>query len=402
MSDAPDSNDLLRRRGAEALRQAIDDGGLEMIPEADDGGKVVPIRQHDVDVRPLALTRASDLAGTEPDAHVDQIEDMAPAGELTLLSGGAGHGKSLVLQQAIVATSIGAPWLGKATRRGPALGVFCEDKASVLHRRAISIANSYGASLTDLPDAHWQSRAGLDNTLATFSPRGTLEPAALFRQIEATADALRPVLIVLDNVAQLMRGSEIDRSSVTQFCNLLTGLAVQTDAAVILAAHPAKVDGSEYSGSTAWDAAVRSRLFLTVPKAGADVADLPDHYHDQRILRRSKSNYARRGEEIALRWQDGVFVPEGQPDSVDRISLAAKADRVFLALTAKLYGQGVWVSPSPTARNYAPAILAKDTDREELPKQHLEAAMHRLMKAGEVRTERYGRPSDPRSRLAPA
>ena len=39
-------------------------------------------------------------------------------------------------------------------------------------------------------------------------------------------------------------------------------------------------------------------------------------------------------------------------------------------------------------------------DREGLGKPAFDAAMHRLIKAGQVRTETYGRPSDPHSRLA--
>jgi hypothetical protein len=47
-------------------------------------------------------------------------------------------------------------------------------------------------------------------------------------------------------------------------------------------------------------------------------------------------------------------------------------------------------------------MFAKHPDREHLAKPHFEAAMHRLLKGSKLKMEKYGRPSEPRTRLAPA
>jgi hypothetical protein len=60
-----------------------------------------------------------------------------------------------------------------------------------------------------------------------------------------------------------------------------------------------------------------------------------------------------------------------------------------------------WVCPSRSARNYAPAVFAKHPDSEGIPKPIFAAAMQRLLKAGQIRVEKYGRPSEPRTKLAP-
>jgi hypothetical protein len=63
--------------------------------------------------------------------------------------------------------------------------------------------------------------------------------------------------------------------------------------------------GSGSSGSTAWNNTVRSRLYLT--HANADEGEDVDP--DIRVLTRKKSNYARAGETMTLRWTDGVMMP---------------------------------------------------------------------------------------------
>ena len=167
------------------------------------------------------------------------------------------------------------------------------------------------------------------------------------------------------------------------------------DGAVVLLGHPSAAGistGSGLSGSTHWHNAVRSRLYLA--RTTGDDAD-----PDERTLTRLKANYAGAGDVLRLRWQDGGFVALDPPGGIDRAALGAKADRVFMTLLGDTYRVGVWCSASCTANNYAPARFAKHPDREHLPKQHFENAMHRLLKAGRIRTEPYGPPSQGRQRL---
>ena len=73
-------------------------------------------------------------------------------------------------------------------------------------------------------------------------------------------------------------------------------------------------DGTGRSGSTGWNNAGRWRTNFTKIKDDAD---------GLRQLEIVKNNYGPDGEKIRLRWERGVFVPEGAADSPYR----AAADR---------------------------------------------------------------------------
>ncbi|HXS30628.1 MAG TPA: hypothetical protein VN755_07320, partial [Steroidobacteraceae bacterium] len=52
------------------------------------------------------------------------------------------------------------------------------------------------------------------------------------------------------------------RQKVAAFMRVLNAFAAEMEMAVLLLGHPAKAEGSEYSGSGAWSSKVRSRLFF--------------------------------------------------------------------------------------------------------------------------------------------
>jgi hypothetical protein len=90
--------------------------------------------------------------------------------------------------------------------------------------------------------------------------------------------------------------------------NHVAALAKDVDCAVLLLGHPGKAEGSQYSGSTAWDGSVRSRLLL---KADPD---------DSTKLRfaRPKANYTDK-DDMQLQWSsNGVL----QPTRVENMSAA--------------------------------------------------------------------------------
>jgi len=116
-------------------------------------------------------------------------------------------------------------------------------------------------------------------------------------------------LLILDTVADLFGGNEIIRAQVNFFVKAICGAFIkEADKAgvkltVILLSHPSQAgrnSGSGESGSTAWNNAVRARLYLTRPEDG-----LPE----QRILTRKKSNYSSSGDDVKidLLWSEGVL-----------------------------------------------------------------------------------------------
>jgi RecA-family ATPase len=228
-----------------------------------------------------------------------------------------------------------------------------------------------------------------------------VRPTSLFEQLRRAALAIRPKLIFLDNVADIYSGNENARSPVRQFVTLIRGIAVETDAAVVMSLHPS-IRGQEtqtgMSGSTAWFNSVRSQLYLKRPETKSGEACDPD----VRELEAKKNNYGPLAEAKRLRWKDGVFVL----DRDERTALSKDADdrnaeEVFLKLLKLFTSQNRKVSVSPS-RSYAPVVFASHAEREGITKPQFEQAMERLLVAGAIRNVTEGPPSKQRSRLAPA
>lgn len=333
---------------------------------------------------PLPLVNPVDIADVVPPLRSWLVHDWIPEGHVTELYGAPTVGKSLLMLQLGIACSTGRPWLGLPVKRGRSLMFFCEDDGPELHRRALSICRSMNISMRDLGDCRWQGRAGEQNVIASIGAKELIEPTELFHRMEATIADFRPQLVGLDNIGQLFAGNENSRTAVTQFASLLIGWCVKYETTALLAGHPAKAEGSEYSGSTAWDAVCRSRLFLDRPEGSEDLPDV----RDLRTLRCPAANYGPSGGEISLRWQDGAFVPidETPSNMVDRIESKAReraCEEEFLVHLDRLTTQGRGVSHSPTSTNFAPKQMAALTTARFKVAEYRKA-MDTLLERGEI------------------
>jgi RecA-family ATPase len=357
-------------------------------------------RLEEIDAREsnaLGFTIASSLSGVAIPERVWTVGYWIPAREVTLLTGDGGTGKTLLSQQLLVAAASGRSWLGLPTRRCRAIGFFAEDDAEELHRRLHAIARASGVELAELDRLAVRSTLGEICELVEFDDAGRVRSTGYWHQVRAAVRRFGAQLVVLDAATNFFGGNEVNRREVNGFLTLLRRLAIEIDGAVVLIAHPSLQgisSGSGLSGSTHWNNGVRSRLYFV--RTAGDDAD-----PDERTLARMKANYAAAGDVIRARYVDGAFMALDPPSGIDRAALSAKADRVFLSLLTESYGAGLWVSASPTANNYAPTRFAKHPDREGLNKAAFETAMYRLKKAGQIKIEQYGRPAEPRSRLAP-
>ena len=116
------------------------------------------------------------------------------------------------------------------------------------------------ASLADFEDLLFvESFIDRDMTLAGPA-MGSLQPTALLNELASQVADYKIDFLWLDSVARIFGGNENDRHQVTQFITWLTAAAGAAGIGII--GHPGKGQGSEYSGSTAWEGSVRSRLFL--------------------------------------------------------------------------------------------------------------------------------------------
>ena len=140
---------------------------------------------------------------------------------------------------------------------------------------------------------------------------------------------------------------------------------------------------------------MRSRLYFERVKAEDGSEDDPD----LRALKTMKSNYARTGEEIRMRWRSGVFVIEGKAGgSFAQVASQAQAGHIFLDLLISYEAEGHHVSASPSA-NYAPAIFSKDARSKPVGKAGLTRAMNRLFEAGRIVVVECGPESKRRTQI---
>jgi RecA-family ATPase len=270
------------------------------------------------------------------------LDQWMPMCSVVALFGGPGIGKSLLAQQIAIAVGLGASVFGIDLVQGPALYWACEDDNEELRRRAIPILRCIGRTAGPAI-VYCQGRAGMESTLVTFDRESMVQFAPAYAELVAEIERLRPKFLVLDNISHLYGGLENDRRQVTAFVNVLTGLARRYDLAILLLGHVAKIEGSEYSGSTAWEAAVRTRLWLERRE------------DDSLALHRRKANYAAR-DAITLEWQDGAFVPLG---ATDHAAGVRQAEATVLAGLATMTARQIPASHQPTATSYLPRLLQR-------------------------------------------
>ena len=188
--------------------------------------------------------------------------------------------------------------------------------------------------------------------------------------------------MALDNVAHLLDGDENDRHVVSTFIGICNHLANVMNGAVLLIGHPNKA-GAEYSGSTAWENAVRSRLYI-------DYNDERDGYADpdSRSLSRSKFNYGPKGDALTFRWHKGAFVCEDEipadylADMAHAAAVVQENDRFMECLdAATLQGRHVSHASGP---NYAPKKFEEMPEARGMKKEAFKRAMNRLLSLGEI------------------
>lgn len=310
-------------------------------------------------------------------------EGWIPHRTVTNLSGAGVSGKTEIVLQLIAASSLRTQWFGYSVAEGPCLYFGAEDEADELHRRLSTIVDRLGSDLSELIGVRLIPLAGADAVLAEPDRTGNLKATTIFAKLEAQVRALWPKLIVIDPSADVFGGDEINRAQVRKFVSMLRGLAIDHDCALLLLSHPSQAGlamGTDTSGSTARNNSVRSRLYMEVTG------------DDTRVLKVVKANYGRTGEQIALRWDDGVYSLGSGPDPAVARVINKSADDVFMAVFLKLTAQGQALGPN-VGPSYAPKKISKHPDAKGYDAHKLAAAMQRLLDAGTLRIEVTGPPS---------
>lgn len=326
--------------------------------------------------------------GVTPKPREWEVEGWIPRGEVTLLYGDGGIGKTLLAHQYATCAATGRSWLGQVTRPARVLCFFCEDSAEELHRRQIDINRSLGVMHADLSNLRIASRKHEDNLFMLWDRNtGAMQRQAVWERLRADALDFQADVVIIDTIADTYSGSEIDRAQVSAFVKSCLGrLAREIGGSVIALGHPSRAGqqtGTGTSGSTAWSNAARSRLYLRFP-AKADRGNF-------RELEGMKSNYGPKGNTLKIRWHAGAFEAistSAQP--VGPAQLPQTDDAAERAVVGALVSYGR--NRLGTARNspyFAPKVLkAHDLDGlAAFSLEEVESALGRLSARGAIKNE---------------
>jgi RecA-family ATPase len=312
------------------------------------------------------------------------------------MSGDGGTGKTKLALQLGAAVSAELPdWVGGVVEtHGPVLVFSAEEKLEEMHRRMSHVLERRGLSFGALHGRLHFICDHSDPVLGAVVGRtGVVQPTTSLLRLEKTVQLIRPALVIVENAADVYGGNENDRPNVTRFVRSLLGrLTVPCESTVMLIQHPSLSglnDGTGRSGSTGWNNSGRWRNNFTAIK---------DDDSGLRQLEIIKNNYGPVGEKVRLRWERGVFVPEGGASAPQQAASQNKIDRLFIQLLEERNAQGRWVTPNKAA-GYAPKELATMPGAEGATAEAFGKAMERLLAAKQIIVDTFGPPSKQRQRL---
>jgi len=351
-------------------------------------------------ILPFKIFDASQWEGVPIEPRRWIAHNRIPEGEPGIMSGDGGTGKTkLALQLAAAIAACLRDWIGGVVDAEGQVVIFsAEEKLKEMHRRTLDVLDSRGLSFRDLPRGALNFICDEGNVVLGAADRnGVVQPTMSLLRLEKTVAAIRPALVIIENAADVYSGNENDRTNVTRFVRSLLGrLTISCSSTIMLIQHPSVSglsDGTGRSGSTGWSNSGRWRNNFTQIKDESD--PLLRQYH---VI---KNNYGPTGEKITLRWERGVFVPEGQGSTIQRAAAEADLDNLYMTLLDTVTAQRRPVSPS-TSSTYAPTVFEAMPQAGGCKARAFHGAQERLLARGEIAVEETGPPSKRRSRIVRA
>jgi hypothetical protein len=309
----------------------------------------------------------------------------------TLTSGAGGTGKTRLWQAVGTALATGQRYLEASVSPLRVLMWLSEDTEDEVWRTQAPINAHFGLTMEDLKDRlHIVPRQGQDNALLDLTHgKPTFTP--LLNELRQQINDRKIDVLVLDNLGQFFGGNENDRHQATFFVNGIAGLVRDRPFAPVLLGHVARSPGSEFSGSAAWENAVRMRWYVgpTLPDQKLDDGEPVDS--NVIYLARRKANYAAK-DWRRLRFCNGLLIPD-EPEGL-RLDQAARndtAERILLDAMPRLLAAGIQPTDGRTSNDYLPAQTVAKGYAPRHSKKDLAAAMHRLMGNGRLRREVVGK-----------
>lgn len=357
------------QHGGGDFREA--DRWFSAIASAKEGELVFGLDTESVAGNPASGNIAADAAPTplvwiDPAAWRDppkprewEVEGLIPRGEVTLLYGEGGVGKTLLMQQYATAAANGKDWLGLPTRPSRVLALLCEDGPDELHRRQIDIERALDVVHSGPSAFHFASGQFAMNELLIFGANGQGRLTPRYVQLVQSVREFRADVLIVDTIADTFGGNEIDRRQVNAFLKFcLGGIIRETGCTVIALGHPSQAgrsSGDGTSGSTAWNNAVRSRLYMR------RVDNQPTN-SPLRIIEAKKANYGPVGAELMVEWRAGAYrklraANVRSTDGVGAMSVEDEVEQAVLACVAANGNTQMRIDVGATSRYRASAVL---------------------------------------------
>jgi len=329
-----------------------------------------------------------DFAETEPDTEF-AIESIMPCGEVILLSADGGVGKTYLGLQLGLNVSAGHSFFGLATKQSPFLFISAEDTKLVIARRMRIIAqhnqlllkNEFTKPIHDnfnlfeiVGSALWTEQKG----------SATGVPTSMMGEVEKRIIETGAKVAVIDNAASVFAADHMSNIMVTAFITHLRNIAARTKCTILLLAHVSAEAANNrapkhYFGSTAWNNAVRSRLFMELIPASNGLAEYIEVHHE-------KSNYGKLAAPIKL-FRDsstGMLHQLSNRDIAQAIesNITTIAEKVLDDIT-ELHKRGEVVNAAVSGQRTTYAILTQhfpnsysDTDNKQ--KREVKLAIQKL------------------------
>ena len=319
-----------------------------------------------------------------------------PAGDVTILSGDGGGGKTTVaLQLAVAVERDLGEWLGATCEAGPVIFVSAEEPENEMRRRLERVARKRGIEPDDIERLHFHF-AELDRCLlGTALPNGMIAPTPLFNSLYQRTLEIRPALIIVDSIAATFGGNQNDRVQARGFISIFRRLAHEANCAVLLLDHPSLsgiTNGTGRGGSMDWQNAGRARLYLrSVENEQGSTSG--------RELEVMKTNYGPPGEKVKLHWEDGCYVLQASASAPHKAAAQATADSTYLACLDAATTQGRNVFPLP-GKGHAPKVFADMPQSNGMTWQVLAKAQERLFASNQIWNAPFGAPSKGMKRIS--
>lgn len=205
-----------------------------------------------------------------------------PEGELTILAGHGGAGKSMLALEAVCHLAAGRAFLGQTVAYGRVLFYSAEDPPGRIRLRVRSICFAFSLDLrqvqqnlvvidaTEFDELYGERFEQIPYGEDRVYMNRTTGVTPAYQRLSAMVTTCDPVAVVVDGASDTFDGDEIKRRQVRGFIRALVSLHARRRMSVLLLMHvnretaKGRADGDDmgYSGSSQWHNSARSRLYL--------------------------------------------------------------------------------------------------------------------------------------------